>query len=96
MTRTELLAVAKPILFNTEMVRAIQNGTKTTTRRVAFPNKDLREFPCKQYPEGWWLKGRVYKNWATLPTCIFRKGMLSQPEITNKRELARAWNRRAE
>lgn len=67
MTRTELLAVAKPILFNTEMARAILDGRKTVTRRVAFPNKDLREFPCKQYPEGWWLKGRVYKNWANLP-----------------------------
>ena len=67
MTRTEILAVAKPILFNTEMVRAILDGRKTVTRRVAFPNKDLREFPCKQYPEGWWLKGRVYKNWANLP-----------------------------
>lgn len=67
MTRIELLAIAKPILFNTEMVRAILDGRKTVTRRVAFPNKDLREFPCKQYPEGWWLKGRVYKNWANLP-----------------------------
>ena len=67
MTRTELLAVAKPIPFNTEMARAILDGRKTVTRRVAFPNKDLREFPCKQYPEGWWLKGRVYKNWANLP-----------------------------
>lgn len=33
MTRDELLAVAKPILFNTEMVQAILNGLKTTTRR---------------------------------------------------------------
>lgn len=34
MTREEALKVAKPILFNTEMVWAIQNGRKTATRRL--------------------------------------------------------------
>lgn len=34
MTREEILAVAKPILFNTDMVIAILEGRKSVTRRV--------------------------------------------------------------
>ncbi|MGM9936620.1 MAG: hypothetical protein ACI38A_04695 [Candidatus Ornithomonoglobus sp.] len=40
MTRAELLAEAKPILFNTEMVRAILDGRKTVTRRVIKHDTD--------------------------------------------------------
>jgi hypothetical protein len=42
MNREELLSIAKPILFNTDMVKAILEGRKTVTRRV------LKKLPdCK-------------------------------------------------
>lgn len=37
MTKAEAFTIAKPILFNTQMVQAIQNGKKTMTRRVIKP-----------------------------------------------------------
>ena len=62
MTRKELLAKAKPILFNTEMVKAILEGRKTVTRRAAFLADDFRKFHTSLYPDGWWFRGRVFRN----------------------------------
>lgn len=72
----------KPILFNTEMVKAILDGRKTATRRVAFPNKDLRKFPRPDNPDAWWFRGRAYTDWnsamrspqGVLSLCKYKEG----------------------
>ena len=49
MTRSEILQNAKPIFFNTEMIRAIQDGKKTVTRKMMKPQ------PI--YLNGFWWHG---------------------------------------
>jgi len=72
----------KPILFNTEMVRAILDGRKNATRRIAFANSDLREFKTSNYPDGWLFKGYEYRDWEdvingsfeVMRSCKYKKG----------------------
>lgn len=47
MTKQELLQIAKPILFNTEMVKAILDSKKTVTRRAIKPQPlTIEELKC--------------------------------------------------
>ena len=54
MTRAELLQIAKPVLFNTEMVKAILEGRKTVTRRLIKPQ------PTYSPIDGFSWKGYAY------------------------------------
>lgn len=65
----------KPILFNLPMLRSVDSEVKTETRRIAFKERDLYQFRNRQYPDGWWFKGRVYHSWESMLTAP--QGLLS-------------------
>lgn len=46
MTKEEILKTARPILFNTDMVKAILDGRKTMTRRVIKPQPTHPRWNC--------------------------------------------------
>lgn len=89
------MAEVRPILFNTEMVKAILEGRKTQTRRIAFPGDDLREFRSTNYPEGWWYKGRVFRSFDDFlkyqqsPHCKYRPGDILWVRETWRRDAGR-------
>lgn len=64
MTREEILEIAKPILFNTDMVKAILDDRKSVTRRVIKPQPSYHEFidvgPYWQWFDAIWVNGTTY------------------------------------
>ena len=76
----------KPILFNTEMVRAILDGRKSYTRRVIKPQPQSRL--CYTYAGGncgtWGYPSKTaYENWGD---------EYKLPEDITDEELKRRWN----
>ena len=55
----------KPILFNTDMVRGLQNGTKTATRRLVKPQPKDGFLPT--WRENWDSVAGAQPAWVVLP-----------------------------
>lgn len=84
MTRKELLGVAKPILFNTEMVRAILEGRKTCTRRIIKPKS---RYACGIYV----TKGQVFERTEESRMWKHQKPLYNPGDVMYVRETWSEW-----
>lgn len=89
MTRAELLNVAKPILFNTEMVRAILEDRKTATRRCV----KLPKWIVKQDDGRYTLfaEGTCYENKSFIDVATYLNKPYRLGDILYVRETWQCW-----
>lgn len=84
----------KPILFNTEMVRAIQNGAKTATRRVVKPQPSMPY--CHEFDGEWFWTSKDADDdmmdwWPSYETGL--RPPYQPGDILYVRETWAAWSR---
>lgn len=90
MVREEALKIAKPILFNTDMVRAIQGGRKTVTRRVIKFDPNL---PIAQDKYGIWHYCDMVGNLLPSEEIPEDKPLYQVGDILYVRKTWAAWSR---
>lgn len=93
MKREQLLEKARPILFNTDMVRAIIDGRKTVTRRLMKPqpmfyNGRKYIFADDVCPKQWQCCSNIIETYKYQPGDILmsgKRGKNSRADICTKR-----------
>jgi len=62
---SELTVKERPIIFNSDMIRAILNGSKTQSRRVIVPQPFKGAWNAtSEHPSYGWLWKKLYQTWS--------------------------------